>query len=67
MTLQDSLDTHFNMMIDNAQINPLPENVCFFCSYFPVLKLKLSQYCPEQSYHCPGCKKSYWIPPERKR
>jgi len=67
MNLQESVDAHFNMMLDNAHNTILTPMVCFFCLYMPVRKLKVTQYCPEQSYYCPGCKKSYWIPPKRKR
>ena len=65
--LQESINKHLNIMIDNAHINPLPNNVCRFCSHYPVRKLKETEFCPVQSYHCPECKKSYWIPPKRKR
>lgn len=65
MNLQESIDTHFNMVIDNAHIGVLPADLCPFCSYGPVRRLKVTQYCPKQSYHCPGCGRSYWVPPER--
>lgn len=67
MTLQESMGTVVNMMIDNARMSIYPTlAMCFKCGYAPVRKLKVTIYAPRQSYHCPACKRSYWIPVSRK-
>ena len=67
MTLQESFETLRNMMIDNASMSIYPSlAMCYWCGYAPVRKLKVTIYAPRQSYHCPACKKSYWVPVSRK-
>jgi len=40
---------------------------CVFCDYFPVENRAVTIHCPKDSYHCPECKRSYWIPRRKDR
>lgn len=66
LILQASIDTLTNMMIDNTRMSIYPAlAMCYYCGYAPVRKLKVTIYALRQSYHCPGCNKSYWRPVSR--
>jgi uncharacterized protein with PIN domain len=65
--LQERINTITNMMIDNERMSIYPTlAMCFKCGFAPVRKLKVTIYAPRQSYHCPACKRSYWVPVSRK-
>ena len=67
MNLLAQFDTIRNMMLDNACMSIYPElAMCYYCGYAPIRKVKVSQYAPRQCYHCPACKRSYWVPVSRK-
>ena len=67
MTLEESMGTVVNMMLDNMRMGIYPAlAMCYWCGFAPVRKLKVTIYAPRQSYHCPACERSYWIPVARK-